>query len=113
MAKFRFQLCSTLLAAPLLLGATSSVAAAADSNSVERHRAVEYSDLDLATQAGQSKFKARIMRAVRGVCALPSAKTAFERADQAACETKAKATAMKKAERTIARHGGSVKVALD
>jgi UrcA family protein len=79
----------------------------------ERQREVSYSDLDLSTEAGQAQFKKRILRAVRNVCALPPAKTASEHADQAACETNAKSSAMRTAGKVIARYGSSVKVALD
>ena len=105
MAKYR--LTSLVAAAAVATLAAPSLSAA------ERQKNVEYSDLDLSTQAGQAKFKKRIMTAVRNVCAFPTAKTSFERLDQQQCETRAKIAAMAKAAKTIARYGGSVKVALD
>jgi|GEM_PF-923271 UrcA family protein len=96
--------------------ATAAVAvtlASAPAHAADRHQKVEYSDLDLSTEAGQAKFKSRVMRAVRNVCAFPQARTSFERLDQLQCEARAKSVAMNKAEKTIARLGGTVKVALD
>jgi UrcA family protein len=105
MAKYRF---------PALIAATAFTMIAAPSvSAAERHQYVEYSDLDLSTQQGQDKFKSRIMRAVRNVCAFPQAKSAADRLDQQQCEARAKTVAMNKAAKTIARHGGNVKVALD
>lgn len=105
MAKYRF---TSLLAA-----ATIATLAAPSLSAADRHQTVEHDDLDLSTEAGQAKFKARIMRAVRNVCAFPQAKSSAERLDQQQCETRAKTSAMRKASQTIARRGGNVKVALD
>lgn len=105
MAKYR--LTSLIAAAAITALAAPSLSAA------ERHQNVEHSDLDLSTEAGQAKFKTRIMRAVRNVCAFPQAKTMFERQDQLQCEARAKTSAMAKAAKTIARYGSNVKVALD
>ena len=79
----------------------------------ERQALVRHTDLDLSTEVGQAKFKQRVMRAVRNVCAFPSVKTLAQRQDQIQCEARAKTSAMQKAAQTIARHGGQVKVALD
>lgn len=104
MAKYRF---------PSLIAAAAVAALAAPSlSAATRHQNVEYGDLDLSTERGQSEFKSRILRAVRNVCA-PLAKTAAEQRDQQRCETRAKTNAMTKAARTIARHGTNVKVAID
>ncbi|MEW6577479.1 UrcA family protein [Sphingorhabdus buctiana] len=106
MAKSMFR---SLMAA----AAVSATLAAAPVSAADRHQKVQYDDLDLSTEAGQSIFKSRVIRAVRNVCAFPQARTSFERLDQVQCEARAKAAAMSKAEKTIARHGGTVKVALD
>ncbi len=105
MAKHRF---TSLIAA-----AAAATLVAPSVSAAERSQNVEHSDLDLSTESGQAAFKTRIMRAVRNVCAFPQARTSFERLDQLQCETRAKASAMSKAEKTIARYGGTVKVALD
>ena len=97
-----------------LVAATAAMTLVAPSlSAAERHKNVEYSDLDLSTQAGQAKLKSRIMRAVRNVCIYPEAKSLQERRDQQQCEARAKNNAMTKAAQTIARNGGSAKVALD
>ncbi|MCC6479202.1 UrcA family protein [Sphingorhabdus sp.] len=105
MARFRF---TSLVAAATIAMVTAPSLSAAD-----RHQTVEHHDLDLSTEAGQAKFKARIMRAVRNVCAFPQAKSAADRLDQQQCEVRAKTSAMRKASQTIARRGGNVKVAVD
>lgn len=92
--------------------ACSNVSAQTSHESV-RTVEVHYTDLDLSTQAGQDKFKQRVLRAVRNVCAVPAAKTVAERADEQQCRARAKTAAMRKAGQTIARFGGNVKVALD
>jgi UrcA family protein len=94
-----------------LIAAVGLVAAPAHAG--ERQTLVHHTDLDLSTEVGQAKFKQRVMRAVRNVCAFPSAKTLAERQDQIQCEARAKTSAMRKAAQTIARNGGQVKVALD
>ena len=105
MAKTRFV---SLVAAAALasIAATPTIAA-------ERQIRVEHGDLDLSTSAGQAKFKSRITRAVRNVCAFPSVKTAYERLDRDRCEARAKTSAMRQAGEKIARNGVQVKVALD
>ncbi|MBK6708226.1 MAG: UrcA family protein [Sphingomonadales bacterium] len=97
----------------LVAAATIATLAAPSLSAAERQRNVEYHDLDLSTEAGQAKFKARIMRAVRNVCASPSAKSLVDRKDQLQCEARAKISAMAKAAKTIARYGSNVKIALD
>lgn len=105
MAKNRFN---------MLVAAAAMVTFAAPSlQAAEKSVMVKYSDLDLSTESGQAAFKSRILRAVRNVCTFPSSKTAYERLDQFKCEARAKTAAMTKAEKTIARYGGTVKVALD
>ncbi|MGL5838826.1 MAG: UrcA family protein [Sphingorhabdus sp.] len=98
----------SICAAFVATGLTSVTASAA-----ERHRKVEYSDLDLSTQAGQAKFKERVNNAVRSVCAFPSTKSAADRIDEQRCAVRARTTAMRKAAQVIARNGNNVKVALD
>jgi UrcA family protein len=99
--------------AALTLAVMASVALVSPAHAGERTKRVQYSDLDLSTVQGQERFKARVLRAVRSVCAQPNPKLAYERLDVKRCEAKSRATAMRKAEQTIARHGGSVKVAID
>ena len=96
-----------------LLAAASFVIAPAYASTTERTIEVRHTDLDLSTEAGQVKFKQRVMRAVRNVCAFPPAKTIADYNDQKQCQTRAKTTAMQQAAQTIARNGGQVKVALD
>jgi UrcA family protein len=105
MAKLRYPVIATTLIAAALSVTPASAG--------ERHRMVHYSDLDLSTETGQLKFKQRVNRAVRAVCAFPSVQTSAERADQLKCETRARTTAMRKAAQAIARYGGNVKVAVD
>ena len=97
---------------PLLAAASLSITPAFAS-ATERTIEVHHTDLDLSTEAGQAKFKQRVMRAVRNVCAFPPAKSIAEYEDQKQCQTRAKTSAMRKAAQTIARNGGQVKVALD
>jgi UrcA family protein len=99
--------------AALTLAAFAAIALVTPAHAGDRHKQVQYSDLDLSTLQGQEKFKTRVMRAVRSVCAFPSAKTAADRLDRDRCEARAKTSAMRKVGQTIARHGGNVKVALD
>jgi UrcA family protein len=99
--------------AALTLAVMASVALVSPAHAGERTKRVQHSDLDLSTVQGQETFKARVLRAVRSVCSQPTARVAFERLDRQRCEAKSRATAMRKAEQTIARHGGNVKVALD
>jgi len=96
-----------------LFAAASFAIVPAYASTTERTIEVHHTDLDLSTQAEQAKFKQRIMRAVRNICAFPSAKTIAEYNDQKQCQTRAKTSAMRKAAQTIARNGGQVKVALD
>lgn len=105
MAKFR-----TLT---ILLSVAAAGLAVPSAMAGERQTVVRHHDLDLSTEAGQTEYKARVMRAVRRVCALPTVETLAERQDRLQCETRAKTVAMRKAAQTIARNGGQVKVALD
>ncbi len=93
------------------LAVSAPVATAA--HAAERQRQVEYSDLDLSGIAGQTALKKRVDRAVFQVCASPSPKTTVDRADQKRCEARARIAAMRQVGQTIARHGSSVKVAID
>jgi UrcA family protein len=99
--------------AALTLAACAAIAMVSPAQAMERNKRVQYSDLDLSTAQGQETFKSRTMRAVRSVCAFPSTRTAYERLDRDRCEARAKWKAMRSVEKTIARHGGNVKVALD
>lgn len=65
---------------------------------------VHHADLDLASAKGQERLKTRIKSAVRQVCRSPRAISLRERADQTRCETDAMASAMPKAEQTIAAY---------
>ncbi|RDV06058.1 UrcA family protein [Sphingorhabdus pulchriflava] len=96
-----------------LLAAASLTSTLAFASTTERTIEVHHTDLDLSTETGQAKFKQRVMRAVRNVCAFPPAKTIADYNDQKQCQTRAKTTAMRQAAQTIARNGGQVKVALD
>lgn len=102
----------TMISAVCALLACSAASAQTTHQNV-RTIEVKYSDLNLSTELGQDRFKQRVMRAVRNVCAYPEAKTAADRADEQQCRARAKTNAMRKAGQTIARYGGSVKVALD
>lgn len=101
-----------ILSAMVALLACSTASAQTSHESV-RSVEVRHSDLNLSTQFGQDKFKQRVLRAVHNVCAYPAVKTAADRADEQQCRSRAKTAAMRKAGQTIARYGGSVKVALD
>ncbi len=65
---------------------------------------VYYHDLDLASAKGQERLQARINNAVVQVCGSPRAFSLPEKADLARCEAQARASAMPKVERTIARY---------
>jgi UrcA family protein len=105
MATTRFSHIVATIAATGLLANTASAG--------DRHRTVEYSDLDLSTTAGQATLKKRVNSAVSSVCSFPNARTSAERADEQRCTTRARTVAMRQAAQKIARHGGNVKVAID
>lgn len=102
----------TILSAIVALLACSTASAQIEQEKVRTIK-VHYTDLDLSTQLGQEKFKKRLLRAVDNVCRHPIVQTAAQGVDEQRCRTRAKTTAMRQAGQTIARYGGSVKVALD
>lgn len=90
----------TLLAA----AAASVLALAAPAAAQERTIEVRVNDLDLGRPSAQEQLQDRIDRAVRKVCARPSARNSGERQDVAVCETKARSGAEAQADDRISDH---------
>ena len=65
---------------------------------------VKHDDLDLSTIAGQERLMTRVKSAVKQVCGSPRAITINERLDEKKCKQAAMASAMPKAEQTVAAY---------
>jgi UrcA family protein len=91
-----------LFATTLLAATTLAISAPASAH--WKTKVVAHADLDLSTAKGQERFKTRVKQAVKQVCASPRAVTISEKLDQSRCETEAMASAMPRAERTIASY---------
>lgn len=93
-----------VLAVSLLAISTPAIAGTSPAVLEWKDKAVEYVDLDLSTAKGQERLKTRVKQAVKQVCGSPRAISLRERMDQSRCEAEAIATAMPKAEHTIATY---------
>ena len=65
---------------------------------------VKHDDLDLSTIAGKERLMTRVKSAVKQVCGSPRAITINERLDERKCKQAAMASAMPKAEQTVAAY---------
>ena len=97
-----------LLSAILMLAAVPALAGTAQTQSVT----IRSSDLDLATDAGQSTFQQRIGRAVERVCGVHP-RTTRESEDYANCRQTARAGAASQFDALVAVARNSRKVATD
>ncbi len=86
--------------AAIAVTTTGFSAAASAQSRVTRTAVVEYSDLDLTTDAGRSTFNGRIKGAVRRVCGTHNARVLYEARDHSNCVEEANLSA-KRASVTI------------
>lgn len=84
--------------------AASALAISTPAMADVKTKEVHHADLDLASTDGQERLKTRVKSAVKQVCRSPRAITLKERLDQSRCESEAMASAMPKAEQTIAAY---------
>jgi len=94
----RISLLATLLIVPAL-GASPALAGE-DSSSYTQATAekpaqvrIDFSDLNLATNAGEAEMNRRVSAAVRFLCGEPAARTSFEARAHRDCVAKARASA--------------------
>jgi len=81
-------------------------------NTLVRTQVVTYGDLNIATEAGETAFRARVAGAIDKVCGGPSIflRDLTENEDLRACHTRSMADAMPQVQTVIesARHVGSI-----
>lgn len=88
----------------LAVFAASALALSAPALAEGKTKEVKYEDLDLSTVAGQERLMTRVKSAVKQVCGSPRAITINDRLNEKKCKEAAMASAMPKAEQTVAAY---------